>query len=179
MQLKMKNTAEMFGMEPEFLYSRGLSEPPRKHILFDLDLFSVTSLLLFSAASLYALDDKVHVVFMEVDRYPAVCMHFRVDSEEYELSAIRKLLSDTYASCCAFMNTSLGENARKEAEKIPGVGHMIRNDRYSAFGDHALSLFVPVKSDWTDFVLHCPLPSLPESFYDGFDFPALFQAETI
>ena len=169
LKMKISCAAELFGIEASFVMQQLFREPLRKQIPVDMNLFAATTLLLLFSAQRFGMERRIHVVFMTEDRCPAVCVHFRIDSDGYQGSSLHKFMKMIYERCGCYFRTCFGAPAKKEAEKIPGVGHMILNDRYSALGDHALNLFSPIKRDWTEFVNRSPVFHLPEHFFDGFD----------
>lgn len=169
LRMKLQKICDAFGITANFLIRTVFDEPPRKDAVIDTDLFSATTLLLLFAFQQYGIEDTIRVVFITVDRCPALCLHFRVDSDRYENSYLLKYVKTICNRQGTYFTACLGEHARKESEKIPGIGHIIRNDRYSAFGDHALNVFSPAKRDWTEYINRSPLFFLPASFYEGFD----------
>lgn len=168
MRMKFAKIAEAFGINAEFLIQHVINPLPSEKPTVDLSLYSATALLLLFAVKTYSIESNVRIVFISLDYYPALCLHFRIGSEEYERSELLQFLKKLYAYYGCYFTTCFGAHARTEAQKIPGIGHMINNDRYSSLGDHVLNVFAPVKRDWTNFVLHSPIFRLPAGFFDNF-----------
>lgn len=168
MKQKAESLASLFGLEAQFLIPYTFEEPIRADVEVNMSLFSATVLLLFSAIKQHSAEETIRIVFLSLNGCPAACIHFRAFAEVDITSFPYYLFPKLCARFGGYFKLSHGEGARKEAEKIPGVGFMVRNERYSTLGEHVLCAFSPVSHDFAEYISRSPIFHLPDTFYEGF-----------
>ncbi len=168
MKQKLSSLSELFGITPGFLLPYSFDEPIRRNLTVDTDLFAASSLLLSSAIKRYSDGKPFHVVFITVDGCPSVCFHFCTPIGLVQEEEITRLLSPLIRWQSGYLRVLCGEEARKESEKIPGVGYMLKNEGHAFLREHVLCIFSPVTRDWSTYVNRSPIFRLPDRFYEGF-----------
>jgi len=168
MKQKAESLATLFGLRSHFLIPYAFEMPIRTDTAINMTLFSAALLLLFSSITQNAAEKTIRIVFISLDGYPAACVHFRSFSELDTSVSPYSLLTRLFSKFGGYFKLSRGEEAQKAAEKIPGVGYMVRNERCLTFSEHILCALSPAMHDFTDFVNHSPIFHLPDAFYEGF-----------
>ena len=168
MKQKLSSLSSLFGISPGFLLPYSFHDAIQTDLTVNTDLFIASALLIFFHLERNSIGSDCHVVFLSIDGYPSVCIHFygilNSDREEDPFRFARSL-SEEYGG---YFRSIHGEAARKESEKIPGVGYILKNDSRAPLGEHILCVFSPTERDWTSFVSHSPIFHLPDCFYEGF-----------
>ena len=168
MKQKLTALSELFKLTPRFLIPYSFEDPIRSGAVVNTDLFSASALLILSAVKRYSVEDIFHIVFISVDGCPSICIHFYgIISPEPE-EELRRFVEPLNLRHGGYFRLLNGEAARKESEKIPGVGYILKNDSRIPFGEHILCVFSPATNDWTSYTNRSPIFRLPDHFYDGF-----------
>lgn len=168
MKQKLTALSALFGISPRFLIPYSFEDPIRNSSVINTDLFIANALLILSAVKRYSIEDVYHIVFISVDGCPSICIHFYgmiSPALEKELYRLVEPLNLRHGGYFRLLN---GEDARKESEKIPGVGYILKNDNRAPLGEHILCVFSPATNDWSSYINRSPIFQLPNRFYDGF-----------
>lgn len=163
-RMRIGQLAEMFGVKPAFLMESSFDLPMRENLTVDLHLMTLTSLLQFFLFRLYAMDERINVVFYLTDRMPSVCIHFMHHSDQYETTELLRYCKMLYEKEGYYFLSVSGDPARKEAEKIPGVRHAISHVPYEPI-HHTLTVFSATRNNWVQYINRSPIFRLPEHFF--------------
>lgn len=168
MKQKLTALSELFGISPRFLIPYSFEAPIRSGPIVNTDLFAASALFILSAVKRYSIEDVFRIVFISVDGCPSICIHFYgIISTEPE-EEFQRFVEPINLRHGGYFRLLRGEDARKESEKIPGVGYILKNDSRAPLGEHILCVFSPATNDWTSYTNRSPIFHLPDRFYDGF-----------